>query len=287
MASPEDQAVELVAKADKKLKSFSFFGNKKEDALEYLQKASVLFKQAKKFQEAGETFRRIAEMHISLKSNYEACSAYIDAATAFKKTSIADAADCYEKAVGIQVELGRFAQAAKYHKEVGELQESEGDLEGAIRNLTSAADYYQTEEQTSNANQCLVKVATHHATLENYEKAVEIYEQVASASLDVALLKWGVTAHFFHAGLCHLCCSDAVGVRRALDKYLDMDPKFQDTREYTLLDKITQAVEEGDAQEFTSAVADFDNVSRLDKWRTQILLKIKRAITSADDDELL
>lgn len=46
MGDAAARAAELVRKADKKLASFSFFGNKYEDAGEWLEKAAVQFKLA-------------------------------------------------------------------------------------------------------------------------------------------------------------------------------------------------------------------------------------------------
>jgi alpha-soluble NSF attachment protein len=283
MAHLSDQANELVAKADKKLKSFSLFGNKTEDALELLQKACTLYKQAKDYDHAGETFRRVAELHLKVKSNYEAASAFIEAATAFKKTSTANSAACYEEAIKLYLDLGRFSQAAKYHKEAAELYEADNNMEMAMQHYNQAADFYSGEEQTSSANQCLLKVAQMNAELEQYQKAIEIYEQVASASLDVALLRWSVKDYLFHAGLCHLAFSDASAARAAVDKYQEMDPNFADSRECTLLTACVQAIDDGDPDAFTQAVADYDSVSKLDRWRTSVLLKVKRQIQDGDD----
>ena len=53
-----------------------------------------------------------------------------------------------------------------------------------------AADWYQAEESTSAANQCLLKVAGFAASTSDYKRAIEIYEQVAMVSLENTLLKW-------------------------------------------------------------------------------------------------
>jgi len=46
MSASAARATELVKKADKKLNSFGFFGNKYEDAAELLEKAAVQYKLA-------------------------------------------------------------------------------------------------------------------------------------------------------------------------------------------------------------------------------------------------
>ena len=38
---------------------------------------------------------------------------------------------------------------------------------------------FQGEESNSSANKCMLKVAQYAAQLENYDRAIEIYEQVS------------------------------------------------------------------------------------------------------------
>ena len=75
--------------------------------------------------------------------------------------------------------MGRFTMAAKHHQSIAEMYESEAvDLERAVHHYEQAADYFRGEESNSSANKCLLKVAQYAAQLENYEKAIQIYEQV-------------------------------------------------------------------------------------------------------------
>jgi len=41
---------------------------------------------------------------------------------------------------------------------------------------------------------------------------------------------------------------------------------------------LIEAVEGGDQESFTGAVVEFDQVTKLDNWKTSILIKIKRSI---------
>lgn len=41
---------------------------------------------------------------------------------------------------------------------------------------------------------------------------------------------------------------------------------------------LIEAVEAGDQEMFTGAVVEFDQVTKLDNWKTGMLLKIKRSI---------
>ena len=49
-------------------------------------------------------------------------------------------------------------------------------------------------------------------------------------------------------------CIDIVEAQRSVDKYCDMYPAFQDTREYKLLKTLLEAKEEENVESFTEAV---------------------------------
>jgi len=58
--------------------------------------------------------------------------------------------------------------------------------------------------------------------------------QVATSSLQSSLLKYSAKEYFFRAGLCHLCV-DVLNAQQALERYADLYPAFQDSREYKLI----------------------------------------------------
>jgi hypothetical protein len=54
---------------------------------------------------------------------------------------------------------------------------------------------------------------------DRYDKAIEIYEDVAKQSLNNNLLKYSVKGYLLNAGLCQICAKDVVGINNALEKY--------------------------------------------------------------------
>lgn len=66
--------------------------------------------------------------------------------------------------------------------------------------------------------------------------------------------------------------------KRNLMKYGNQDNTFPSTREAKFLSALAEAVEAGDMEAFTGAVVEFDSVTKLDNWKTAILLKIKRQL---------
>jgi alpha-soluble NSF attachment protein len=61
-----------------------------------------------------------------------------------------------------------------------------------------------------------------------------------------------------------------------MQRYKSLDTTFESTREAKFIDLLLNALEGGDVETFTGAVVEFDQIMRLDNWKTGILLKIKR-----------
>lgn len=61
-------------------------------------------------------------------------------------------------------------------------------------------------------------------------------------------------------------------------KYGNQDATFTSTREAKFVRALIDAVDGGDEELFTGAVVEFDQVTKLDNWKTGMLLKIKRGI---------
>nr|CAA58050.1 SNAP-type protein [Doryteuthis pealeii]prf//2106379A SNAP-type protein [Doryteuthis pealeii] len=291
MADNEQKAMQLMQEAEKKLgssKGFlsSLFGgsSKTEEAAELFVRAANTFKMAKNWASAGQCFCKAAQLQLTLQSRHEAATHYVDAGNAFKKADPNESINCLLKAVEIYTDMGRFTIAAKHHITVAEIYENElADIEQAMSHYERAADYYKGEESNSAANKCFLKVAQYSAQLEQYQKAIDIYEQVASNCMENALLKYSAKDHFFRAALCHMC-NDIVNAKLVIPKYEEMFPAFSDSRECNLLKSVLDSMDNVD--EFTKAVADYDSISRLDQWLTMMFLRIKNQITEEVTDEM-
>ncbi|RWS18983.1 protein required for fusion of vesicles in vesicular transport: alpha-SNAP-like protein, partial [Leptotrombidium deliense] len=161
---------------------------------------------AKKWTAAGGAFCEAAQLHWQNGNKHDAASFYVDAGTCYKKGDPQEAVNCLMRAIEIYTDMGRFSIAAKHHITVAEIYESEVvDIEKAITHYEQAADYYKGEESNTSANRCLLSVARYAAQMEQYQKAIDIYEEVASSCIENSLLKYSAKEYFFRAALCHLC----------------------------------------------------------------------------------
>ncbi|ORZ02897.1 soluble NSF attachment protein [Syncephalastrum racemosum] len=286
-AQSEQQARDLIAQAQKKLKSWSFIGpsNKYEDAAELYEKAGNMFKLAQQWTNAGDAFKEAAKLFQRAGgANFDGSRAYENAAKCYKRNDPHAAVASLREAITLDHEGGNFRQAARHFQEVAELYENElNDSKGAYDAYEKAADLFSADDSPAMANKCFLKVAEIAADLEMYEVAIEKFERVASAAVDDNLLKWSLKEYFFKAALCHMCTEDTVRSRQALSSYCGMDMSFESTREYQMLKGVLDAIDNDDVDQFTQAVYDYDKLTRLDSWKTSILLKIKK---SMDQDDL-
>uniref|UniRef100_A0AAQ4NV51 N-ethylmaleimide-sensitive factor attachment protein, alpha b n=1 Tax=Gasterosteus aculeatus aculeatus TaxID=481459 RepID=A0AAQ4NV51_GASAC len=282
----EKEAMALVAEAEKKMKSSqSFFGamfggsSKTEEACDMYVRAANMYKMAKNWCAAGNAFSQAAHLHLQMQSKHDAATNFIDAGNAFKKADPQEAINCLNRAIEIYTDMGRFTIAAKHHITIAEIYETEMvDIE-----KLPASFFKCIYILFSSANKCLLKVATYAAQLEQYPKAIEIYEQVGTYAMDSTLLKYSAKDHFFKAALCHFSV-DMLNAKLAVQKYEEMFPAFSDSRECKLLKKLLDAYEEQNVEAYTDSVKEFDTISRLDQWLTTMLLRIKKTIQEDESD---
>ncbi|KAK1260828.1 hypothetical protein QJS04_geneDACA001990 [Acorus gramineus] len=285
MADQTARGEEFESKAEKKINGWSFFGSKYEDAADLYDKSANCFKIAKNWDKAGSVYIKLANCHLKLESKHEAASSYVDAANCYKKVSSQEAISCLNQAVNFFMEIGRLNMAARYCKEIGELYEAEQNFENAIDYFERSADLFQSEEVTTTANQCRQKVAQYAAQLEQYPKAIEIFEVIARHSINNNLLKYSVKGLLLNAGLCQLCRGDLVAIHNSLERYQELDPTFSGTREYKFLADLAASMDEEDVGKFTDVIKEFDNMTRLDPWKTTLLLRAKNALKAKEDEE--
>lgn len=283
----------LLQKADKQLSSasggFSFFGGRDEkyqDAADLYIQAANAFRMNQQHAEAGQAFEKAASIQTSnLKEPDDAANTLVDAFKAYRKVDPKAAVRCLDVAVNQYCAKGNFRRAAGHKEALGEVYEQDlGDAKAALQSYETAAQWYEGDNSTALANKLWLKVADTAALEGDYYKAIESYERVASASVNNNLMRYSVKDYFLKAGICHLATGDVVASHRALDKYAEMDPTFQGQREYTLLTQLLAAIEKSDQEEFTDQLYQYDQVSKLDRWKTTMLVKVKNAIEAPEDE---
>ncbi|EMR65166.1 hypothetical protein MGN70_000835 [Eutypa lata] len=283
----------LLQKADKTLSGagsgFSFFGGREEkyqNAADLYIEAANAYRMQKMNREAGQAFEKAAAVQTNnLHEPDDAANTLVDAFKVYRKENPEDAVRCLEIAVNQYCKKGNFRRAAQHKENMGEVFENEiGDTKRALESYEAAAGWFEGDNAGALANKLWLKVADIAALESDYYKAIEQYEKVASASVGNNLMRYSVKDYFLKAGVCHLATGDIVAVNRALEKYRELDPTFPSTREHQLLVDLAGSLEGGDQDAFTDQLFQYDQMSKLDKWKTTILLRIKETIQEAGED---
>ncbi|KAK2070887.1 hypothetical protein P8C59_005349 [Phyllachora maydis] len=284
----------LIQKAEKTLSSasggFRFFGGGKEEKYQeaadlYIQAANA-FRMQQMNVEAGQTFEKAAQVQRNeLKDPDDAANTAVDAFKVYRKDKPEAAVRVIEPAIQQYCSKGNFRRAASHKESQGEVYEVDlGDMPAALKCYEEAAGWYEGDNAAALANKLWLKVADISALSEDYYKAIKIYEKVANQSVSNNLMRYSVKEYFLKGGICHLATQDMVGAERALANYVELDPTFASTREHQLLTDLLAAVQSGKQEEFTDKLFAYDQMSKLDKWKTALLLKIKNQIQEAEDD---
>jgi len=283
----------LLQKADKAVSSasggFSLFGGRQEkweNAADLYNQAANAFRMQKQNKEAGQAFERCADIQTNkLNEPDDAANTLTEAFKVYRKGDPLDAVRCLDVAVNHYTSKGSFRRAATHKQNMGEVYENEiGDPKKAIECYELAASWFESDNAEALANKLYLNVADLAALDSDYYKAIEHFEKVAASSVSNNLMKWSVKDYFLKAGLCHLAVGDQVAANRAIEKYRDMDPTFSSTREHQLLVELSEAIDAGDQDMFADKLFQYDQMSKLDKWKTTILLRIKSAIEEKGED---
>jgi len=268
---------------------------KYEDAAECYDKAANAFKIGGFHQEAGDAYTKSAEIYnTNLKNVSEACKALSNAGSCYSKVSPTDAITAYRSAITLLCDSSRLTQAAKLSKQVAEILEKEIENDAqtatlAIESYEQAAELFTLEDAKSQASSCLAKVAElSSAALDPPDliKAAQLYEDLGKGCLDSNLLKYNAKGYFVQAILCHLANGDAVASSQALGRYMNMDFTFPDSREGKFCTSLVECLENYDTEGFATACFEFDRISKLDGWKTTMLVKAKRCIESEGEGGL-
>lgn len=274
----DDRAKELIAEFKKKVNTgkssfdgftLMFEGDypfKIDDDMECNQQAANWYKKAKNWSNAGLAFYKAGKLakKVSFDERYHAATNYANAASCFKKSGRHKYDEksifCLKSAIEIFMDINRLSNTAKYHKALAEIyEESEPpDIDRAVEHYEQAAKYFTN---IYFADKCLLKVAQYSDNESDYQEAIQIYEKVACTSLENSLLKDSAKEYFLRAALCHLCV-DMLNAEHALQRYVKIDPSFQDSQEYNLVNTLVRHIKEEDVDGFVETLEEHPNWHR-------------------------
>ncbi|KAF1810033.1 vesicular-fusion protein sec17 [Eremomyces bilateralis CBS 781.70] len=283
----------LLAKADKAFASssggFSLFGGrteKLENAVDLYTQAANAYRLQKNGKEAGLLLEKAASIQEEkLNEPDDAALTRSEASKAYRKTDPEDAARCLDRAIKHYTSRGNFRRAASMQQTLAEIYEvdiQDGKRAGGA--YEAAAGWFEEDNASALANKLYLKAADIAGLEGDYYKAIEHYERVAKNSINNDLMRFSVKDYLLKAGICHLATNDLVGAGRAVEGYPEMDPSFAGTREHQLLTELLEAVKDQDTEKYADKLWQFDQMSKLNSWKTTMLLRVKKNIQEEEDD---
>jgi len=235
---------------------------------------------SKEKENSQENSREISEKF--LNSKFEASNFYVEAAKSFKLFDTKEAIATYKMALIGFMEANRFQTAAKCWRDVAMLEEERKEYVAAIAAYDKAADCYFAEDTNATGNEMLLKCANVCAEQEDYKKAIEYYERVASTAKGLGV--HAVKDHYYKASLLALVIGAKEGnlgyIREKLQKYAKVNQPYNGSKEMKFIENMTNAVDKDDVKKYTKIVYDYDKLYNLNDWTTKLLLEVKRTLQS-------
>jgi len=269
-----------MGEAEKALKKFTIFGigaeAKYETAAGCFEKAAAQFKAAKNAKRAAHAYIEAAKNLEKINNELEATTNWKNAATQLAISGdIDEAVQCFSKAIDHYLASDRFNQAGKLQSEIGKLYEDKKIFGKAIMFYNEAIGSFESESNKSQARKVKLQVADILAKSGEYRKAIDLYESIAKDGVDDNLLRWSVKNHLLKASLCQLVLGaqkdDMSEATKAFAKYEEWSEIFCGTRENKLVQDLRKAYEEMNTEAFQDAIFEFDNISKLDEFKTSLL----------------
>jgi len=280
MSSRESKGEEYMQEGQGVLKRFCFFGigadQKHEDAADCYEKAAAQFKAAKNPKRAAEAYIEAARNLEKVKNELQATSNWKNAATQLALSGdIEEAVKCFTKAIDHYLASDRFNSAAKLQSEIGKMYEDKKMYDKAVTCYTEAVGSFESENNNVQARKVKLQVADILAKKGEYRKAIDLYEAISKDYVDDQLLRWSVKGYLLKASLCQLVLGaqkdDMSEATKAFAKYEDWSEIFCGTRENKLVQDLKKAYEDMNTEAFQDAIFEFDNISKLDEFKTSLL----------------
>jgi len=266
--------------AQKALKKFCIFGIgtelKHETAAGCFEKAAAQFKAAKNAKRAAHAYIEAAKNLERINNELEATTNWKNAATQLAISGdIDEAVKCFTKAIDLYLASDRFNSAAKLQSEIGKLYEDKKIFGKAIMFYNEAIGSFESENNNIQARKVKLQVADILAKSGEYRKAIDLYESISKDAVDDSLLRWSVKNHLLKASLCQLVLgaqkNDMSEATKAFAKYEEWSEIFCGTRENKLVQDLKKAYEDMNTEAFQDAIFEFDNISKLDEFKTSLL----------------
>ena len=125
-----------------------------------------------------------------------------------------------------------------------------------------------------------------HVEMGQNMEASKLYEAVANEYVSNNLLKYSAKDLYMDALLCIMAEGDTTTAMSKREEYRASDVAFQDSRQDKLVTECLNAMLGSNPEDFATAVADWESMTKLDPFRVKLLLAAKDTISVGGPDQL-
>ena len=224
---------------------------------------------------ASLAFHRAGDLYTFNKNKYAAANMYIKAVDNYVKVGeFGEARNLLNTAINIYLEDGKFASAAKQLEFLANLYHKDKQITLAIESYIKANKYFCVENSQSTGCGCLYKASQLAIEHEKYNEAIKLLIQVNDYYETNKLTKFKSKQIMLEIAILKLFSVDI----NECKSYISIQSDHKDTREYQLLQRLIDSIENSNKENFDSAVSEFNSIQSLEEWKTKLLLSIKQRI---------
>eukprot|EP00796_Vickermania_ingenoplastis_P011798 gene11798-8109_t len=273
---------ELCKKAHSKEKGMLFgIGADFDAAQELYTKAGAQYKLKGDYLRAAEAYTKAAECAVKIKNPFQVAEDYNEAAMMFLKASSPKFEATMDLAVQALIDNNRLSRAADMVTKAAEQYRSMGMLDKSLAAYQKAEKFYTADSQAMKSNKCKQVQAEIYSELQQYGKALPLYEDLAKGMLG-GPLKFQAADMQVKAMLCRFAMMmpderlmQVEECKEQLELYTQTNPYLEGSREEEVLRLLLEAIGAEDMLKFEEALLLLQQLKMLDDWKTAVLLVIR------------
>lgn len=131
-----------------------------------------------------------------------------------------------------------------------------------------------------------LEAAALHVDMKQNKEAAKLYESVANEYVANNLLKYSAKDLFMNALLCVLAEGDTTAAMAKREEYRTADVQFEGSRQEKLVSDCLNAMLGSSPDDFATAVAEWESMTKLEPFRVKLLLAAKESISVGGPDLL-
>ena len=278
-----------INRGDKILSSFSLFSDREaklDKAMDYYKKASTKFIENQDFWNFSLLAEKIGDEYFKINDTIVALEYYTNAQKYYLNLNIDKYLDItINKIIPLHIENNNVKKIGNAYHQLAKLLKGSSEHEKIIGYFQKAISYLETEKSHDLLN-CYTDFTYYLLNNGDINCAMHYIELIIEQTTDSALLVYRAIEYIFMYLLCAMTTNDTILVKKKLDEYCELVPRFIDSPSCKLIENLNETYENNDIDKFTDFVYEYNLIYKLKPCEVTLLLKIKKNIKSNSEIDL-